>query len=231
MGIRTATVTQLTRWTDASGRGRTSDRLARLRQLGLVGFSTTRGRRGSVRWWFHPAMRRGIATSAVRRRAVDDGNDSTSPCRGFLTRGAWEKRELETRDWTGGVPPGAAGIGGVAGPRRGRRPPRVLYARCPSGHRLRIGRTSWTSGVRELRAEWRGSCRRCGGVPVLETVVLRRPLPEARPPSPAELRDPELLARRRRLALELVEDPGTDPGTREALVRTYLRTPRTRPPP
>jgi len=197
-------------------RGRTSDRLARLRMLGLVGYEGHRGRAGWIRIWIAGGLHRGPSTRAYRARSV--GNDSTSsPSGRFLTRergleAAWTRR-------TGG-PPGAGGArtAGV-GPQRGRRPPRKLYTRCPAGHRALVDLTSWRAGYLALQAEWRGTCRRCG-LAVHERVDLRL-VPERRPLSGDELADPGVRRRRELEAARLIADPSTPYELRERLIADY----------
>jgi len=197
-------------------RGRTSDRLARLRMLGLVGYEGHRGRTGWIRVWVAGGLHRGPSTRSYRARSV--GNDSTSsPSGRFLTR----ERGLEAA-WTRRTagPPGAGGArtAGV-GPRRERRPPRKLYTRCPVGHRALVDLTSWRAGYLALQAEWRGACRRCG-LAVRERVDLRL-TPVPRSWSPAEIADPSVRRRRELEAARLIADPSTPYELRERLTADY----------
>ena len=198
------TVRGLAARTGASSPGRQWEQLARLRSLGVVAWQATRGRRGGVRVWFGSGLRRGIVTGAMRRRELASRNVPASPS--GITYTTREGAAARWRSATeSGGPPGSAGRGGFAGPRRGQRPPRVLYGRCPAGHPVRSGRWSWRGAGRELVAEYRGWCRRCSR-PVLEHLEIRAPEPPAEMfrVSLAELADPALAARRARLAAELV---------------------------
>lgn len=202
-------------------RGRTSDRLARLRLLGLVGYKAQRGRTGRIRLWISPLGRFGAGTTAYRRRAIGRFNDSTSPPGGYLTR----ERGLEAswRRGRGGGPPGAGPTRPVVGPRRGRRPPRILYAKCPAGHPARIGLAAWKATATTLEASWHGSCRRCRR-PILEATTLRLELPP-RPPSAGELAEPDLRRRRVAAAVDLAAWGGLSLELREQLERDYLAGP------
>jgi hypothetical protein len=152
-----ATLRELARLVNASSPGRLADQLARLRELGLVGYTAQRGRLGSTRWWFHPKMRAGIAR-APRRRHRLPVNDSISPYGGFLTRATYAREAAAAS--SSGSPPGPPGRFRRTGPRRGR-PPRILYGHCPSGHLARTGRRSWSEYRGALHGEYRGRCGRC----------------------------------------------------------------------
>jgi len=203
--------------------GRVDRQLGRLRQLGLIGYQGVRGRRGCIRWWFPASARR--AYRGAHGRRLPRGNDSLStPFGGFITaRGV-------AGAWTGRHPPRFGRSRRPHRPPSGapETPPRVLYAKCPAGHQSRIGRRSWRRAAGELRAEWRGTCRRCSRA-IRELVVLQLPLPEPRAPSAAELADPSLRARRAAEARRLVADPATGPELRETLTRDYLSGPPAEP--
>lgn len=167
---RRATLDELTAWSGGVSRGRTADRLARLRELGLIGYSAQRGRLGCTRWWFG-RLRRGIAT-AIRRARQGALNDSVPPSGGYVSLRAYARRspvDLGIR----GHPPGAGRTRAGVGPRRGR-PPRILYGHCPAGHSTRIGRWSWMTSVGRLEATYRGRCRRCSAA-LVETLSLELP--------------------------------------------------------
>ena len=194
-------------------RGQVSEELWRLRQLNLIGFETRLGSKGFHRLW----LDRGSARARAVRQAQRAANDRTStPFGGFITaRGveaAWRRRRR---------PPSRAGASARDGPRRGTRPPQVINARCPVGHPTRLGRRSWMAAPDGflLRAEWTGVCRRCGDRPMREVVELEAVVAPPRELSPAELADPELLERRRRMAaLYATEGHRVD----ERTIRTYL---------
>lgn len=217
------TLTALSRVTGASSPAVTSRQLARLRSLGLVGYRSTRGRSGYVRWWFGPRLRRGVATRAYRPRAASEGNVVGHPFGDTHTRGATAS----------GRPLAAGGAANAArgGPRRGRRPPLYRFGRCPAGHPVKPRRWGPDLGhlVRgpdgpERVAEYRGECRRCGGVPVVEIVTLAGPIAtvERRQLSPAELEAPELRAGRELRAARLVA-AGLDGPAVDRIVRDYGR--------
>lgn len=214
---------------EVPNRGRTSDRLARLRSLGLVGYQGARGRTGRIRLWIPSGGRPGVSTRAYRSRTIGGVNDSASPPGGYLSR----ERGVETawRRARGGGPPGSPGRSGLTGPRRGRRPPRILYAKCPAGHRARIGLAAWKATRSALRAEWSGRCNRCRRM-IRESVDLTLIIP-GRPPSTGELEDPALLERRRSSAVDLIAGGGLGLELVEQLTRDYLTgsyTPPGRPP-
>lgn len=227
-----ATLDELARLTGTGSRGRLWQRLDRLRSLGLIGFraaspgrirATPCERHGATpdRCRHSPGRGHGRLLVWIPRAARRLGprprwrNDSVStPFGGFLTR-----EGLAAATTRGGGPPGSGGRGALAGPRRG--PPRVLYGRCPAGHRCRLGRRSLTGSELALVAAFRGSCRRCGRR-VAELVTIRWQPPAARPLSPAELEDPAVLEDRRRRAAELVADPATPWRLRVQLTRDYL---------
>jgi hypothetical protein len=229
----TFTTRQMAIWTDAwttsadgirtPNGGLVDNRLARLRQLGLIGYAAVRGRRGHVRAWVGPDLRAGVATLAFRRADAHRhaGNDSTSPYGGFLTWARWAESSSKRRERR--QPPGSAGRRRLTGPHRGR-PPRVVWERCPGGHRIAIGRTSLRRDLAgRIGADYLGHCRRCrSDVRIrheLEIPIL------ARPRSPEELADPGRFEERRRRALELLADPATSSSMREQLSRDYLAPP------
>lgn len=182
-------------------RGRVSDNFAMFRFHRVLGYASVRGRGGSVRWWFGAGLRRGVGTVRFRERRLTLGNDSLSPFGGFCSK-EWLLEHWSSQFGTsGGGPPGRASRG-AAGPRRGR-PPRRLYASCPTGHRVRNGRWSWRPGSASFRAEYHGWCRRCRAR-IVDVFELRAPLPALRPRSPEELADRALLERRRAMAARLV---------------------------
>lgn len=229
----TFTTRQMAIWTDAwttsadgirrPNGGLVDNRLARLRQLGLIGYATVRGRRGHVRAWVGPDLRAGVGTLAFRRADArrHAGNDSTSPYGGFLTWDRWAESSSKRRQRR--QPPGSAGRSRLTGPHRGR-PPRVVWERCPAGHRIAIGRTSRRGEASgRIEADYRGRCRRCRqDVRIHHELVV--PI-LARPRSIAELEDPALYERRRRRALEQLADPDTPAALREQLTADYLVPP------
>lgn len=223
---RRFTLAELAAWSGTSSRGRAHDRLARLRSLGLIGFRADRGRNGRIRVWIRPELRHGVSSAAYRGRPAV--NDSLSPYGGFLTptRAAAEWSASRSRR----RPPGSPGPSGLTGPRRGRRPPRVLWAKCPAGHTVTTGRRSWTERIRppSLHAVYLGRCRRCSAEvrESLELVVTLEP----RALSPAELADPALLARRQAAAAAIVADSGLSLAVRASLERDYLAPPGSREP-
>lgn len=215
------TLEEMTHVLGMTSRGQLSRELRRLRQLDLIGYRTRRGARGWHALWLN---RKAARLRALRRQRRD--NDSLSTPAGFISRSGVENASQSRRR-----PPPRAGAAARDGPRRGLDPPRVLYARCPAGHQVLLPRGPWTRalGGGLLRAEWNGVCRPCGNRPVRETVELVLLPAASRPLSPGELADPELLARRRRQALEAIADPSTPLQVVEQLRRDYLD--RQAPPP
>lgn len=219
---RALTLEQMAEAVGTSSRGRVWHQLRRLRQLELVGARSwapngkRRGRLARFLLWIPAAARAAYLGPAPR-----GGNDSVSTPPGFISpagvRAAWVGS---------GAPPFAAGPPRLSGPRRGH-PPRVVYARCPAGHRLVARRSLWTRDAGRLVAEWTGFCRSCSR-PVVERVDLRLAAAPARALSPAELADPATLEARRRLAAQLLEDGTLPAAVRERLTRDYLE-PRQRP--
>jgi hypothetical protein len=200
------TAAQLAALTGDPSRGNLHNNLARLRQLGLIGYTAVRGRLGYVRWWawFSSAAHRlGIATAAVRRRVLSGINVSTPPSGMYCSRSRYASAA-----WTGGYPPGSPGIGGLAGPQRGRRPPRILYGRCANGHQVRTGRWShgWDPRTGIVSAVYLGGCQRCG-LPVRDELSLRLPHPVYVTYSGDGLEpDPATTARRRLVAARIARD-------------------------
>lgn len=209
------TLAELATGVGVTSRGQISRELRRLRQLELIGYQTRRGRHGRHRLWLPMPVRRlraGLAGTRLPR-----GNDSTStPFGGFISR-----QGLEQALRRGSAPPVTGGNGARDGPRRGQDPPRVLYSRCPAGHKLRTGRRSWRAAPGSFHGTWEGYCQRCGGRRVIERLDLELAIP-ARALSAAELADPELRERRRREAVRMVRDPATPLRLREQLRRDYL---------
>lgn len=199
-----------------TSRGQVSRELRRLRQLELIGYKTRRGAHGFHRLWLNRAAARLRAIRAAHRR----GNDSPSATfGGFLSRDGLEKAERDRRR-----PPSRAGAAARDGPRRGHRPPRLLWARCPVGHRTILGRRSSESAPdgQLLRAVFTGICRRCHGRPVSEIFEMAFVPVPLEPLSAAELADPEQLERRRRMAASfLAEGLKVD----ERVLRRYLDEP------
>ncbi len=130
---------------DRSNISRGLDRLA---SLSLIGRRSRPGRgHRTVVWRIH--KNRALAERA-RRAAPDAGRNvaTSTPYGGYLSREALASA------------PGGSGRG--SGSARRLAPPRLLYARCPAGHRVRLARWS----VRRFpdgRADgtWTGWCRRC----------------------------------------------------------------------
>lgn len=221
-----------------SSRGRCWHAMSRLRSLELVSWRAypvmelvpdrrprrwSPGRRGRLLVWIPAPARRARLTAAAGLRG-HTGNDSVSgPFGAYIAREgltAALRRRLGSRRLAE-----LSTYGGTAR-RPWRGPPRVLYARCPAGHRLRIGRRSWGLGpdwAPSVTARFEGPCRRCGSTVVEEIrVELAPPLPRGL--SAGELADPALLAARidsaRRLAAGELH-----PAVRERLRRDYLERP------
>lgn len=211
------TLEQMTRVLGMTSRGQLSRELRRLRQLDLIGYRTRKGALGWHQLWFN---RKAARLRALRRQRGD--NDSLSTPAGFISRLGVENAAASRRR-----PPSRAGAAARDGPRRGLDPPRRIYARCPIGHQVVLPRGPWTRAPAGglLRAEWSGICRRCGDRPVREVVEISIEPVAARPLSPAELADPELLERRRRNALAAIADPSTPLRIVEQLRRDYIDRP------
>jgi hypothetical protein len=234
------TTTRLAELTGNPSRGQVWNEAARLRQLGLVGFRAypvmertgrdrarlggqrrpSPGSRGRLLVWVPKAAR------VAARRAIDDAHRWRDAVRIALTSTRFPGFEGKARAeaWWGarlrrsGSPPG-----GRAGPRRGRRPPVAVTARCPAGHRTAAGRWSWREGPPAWVAEYVGRCRPCG-VDVRETLTVELPPEPARPDSPAESADASVRARRAAIAAEILAEQGRDLplGQRVRLERDYL---------
>ena len=202
------TLEEMTKTLGMTSRGQLSRELRRLRQLELIGYSTRLGAHGSHRLWLTRAAARMRAIRHARAR----GNDSTSTTfGGFLSLDGLRKAELARRR-----PPARAGAAARDGPRRGRRPPNVVLARCPLGHPTRLGRRSSevAPSGQLVRAVFTGICRRCGDRPVSEIFEMAVVAPPPRPLSAAELADPALLeARIRQAALFAQEGHRVDQRT------------------
>lgn len=155
-------------------RGNVTRALDRLASFGLVGRHAIRGRAGEVRVWIPPRARAAAGARWVRNVAA------STPFGGFISREELERRW--TRGRSGASAARTAADGAPAAPSwswtgpagnlgssredrsdrdRLRRPPRVLYTRCPNGHRTAIERRSYSRGLLELSATWAGLCRRC----------------------------------------------------------------------
>lgn len=206
-------------------------RLDRLAQLSLIGRHSTRGRHGRTRFW--PPRRARVALEAGRRAGRTGNVVTSTPFGGYLSREGLS-RALRgstgpplTRSPAGGPPP-AAGGGRSRSDRRARRPPRLLYGRCPlDGARVRLSRrelqvTDWRhhGGPRRIRGLYGGRCARCRALSIAPLDV-GIPRPEAlRPRGPGDApplvvnRTPE----RARAAAEIL-DSGlvAEPEVRERL--------------
>ncbi len=206
-----------------SSRGRCWHALARLRQLGLIGFRAwpvmdpagelvhaagtalgevrprrpSPGCRGQLLVW----QPRGARLARSLRWTDPAAIDSTStPYGRYLSReGLSTAAARQPHRW---CPPGTGGCGARAGPRRGHAAPRALWSHCPVGHRVRLQRRSWTVAAALLTWRGEGWCRRCRAGTV-ETIELPHPV-LARPFSVSELVDPAVFERRRQAAAELI---------------------------
>lgn len=231
-----------------SSRGRCWHALTRLRSLELVSWRAwpamptepdrrprrfSPGCRGRLLVWIPAASRaaRRGALGAIRHGAIDSVSG---------TYGAYASARGASVAWLARHPqPGRLRIWPPLErpPTPRRRPPRVVYGRCPVGHAVRLGRRTWIEGppwAPSIAARFVGRCRRCDAV-VVDGFELELPPPPPRGPSPAELADPAVLERRRRLAAELLADPSTSVALRERIRRDYLEPPgpdsdRYRPP-
>lgn len=147
-------------------RSNVSRGLDRLASLSLVGRRSSRGRLGiTTTWKLHKAR---ALTGRAQRSRWPTGNVATStPYGGYLSREGYFRAVSDPS-----VRRGSA---------RRLAPPRLLYARCPAGHRVRTAR--WfhrrsPDGLR-LSGSWKGWCRRCAA-PVVQAVdVTWVPDPEA----------------------------------------------------
>lgn len=224
----------------APSRGQVWNRMARLRQLGLIGFRAhpvmerigrdrrrlggqrrpSPGRDGRLLVWIPKTAR------IAYRRALDDSLTWRAAVRNALTSTHYMGFTGPERaaDWwrgrlaRGGNPPDPRPPGGGPAGGRRRRPPIAIRAHCPAGHLTAAGRTSWTEGPPTWSAEYRGRCRTCAA-DVLERITIKVPPAPARPDSPAELADPGLRARRAIVARSVLTDP---PGIRVLAQRIRL---------
>lgn len=148
-------------------RSNVSRGLDRLASLALIGRRSTRGRNGITITWRTSRTAATAAKSA--RRDWPTANVATStPFGGYLSREGFARAAREPA-----VRRGSA--------RRRLSPPRLLYGRCPAGHRVRTAR--WTLRVDRdesgLHGSWRGWCRRCAQA-VAHALELRwEPAPRA----------------------------------------------------
>lgn len=173
--------TTLDRIATATGidRSLASRHLDRLSQLGLVGRRSRPGRMGGTTFWpgRHSTRHGGDCARHRLTSWCRGGNVASSTPYGGLNhaRGAYVTTGGTVRAWTrGGAPPAGGeraagrppvGAGTGAGPRRYRRPPRLLYERCPSdGGMARLSARRYVVTAGRLAALWAGSCPRCGQV-------------------------------------------------------------------
>ncbi len=240
------TLTKLSTLTGSS-RGRCWHALSRLRSLELVSWRAwpampldperrprrySPGCRGRLLVWIPKAARDARLAGppgGPRRTPIDS---VSGPFGTYLAREGLEAAWRRRKSGAGARPsrpsawpdyPGDADT--ARRPRRG--PPRVLYARCPSGHRLRAGRRSWIEGpswAPSLSARFEGRCRLCAA-DVVELVTVTLPPPPPRGLSDAELTDPATLAGRIDSARRLLDDPSLHPAVREQLRRDYTDRP------
>lgn len=153
--------------------------LRRLASLALIGHRAYRGRNGFHVVWSIGRSR--ALTEAAGRLSWPTAKVATStPFGGYLTRERWER---------------AARAGERDAVRRPS-PPRLLYDRCPAGHRVRLARFRTEHPGRDGRTmagSWTGWCRRCrADVTHSLRVTLGRPVNH---------RDARLLRRRERSEL------------------------------
>lgn len=243
------TTSRLAELTGNPSRGQAWNHLARLRQLGLIGFRAfpvmertgrdrlrlggprrpSPGAAGRLLLWIPKAAR------IARRRAVDDALRWRDAVRIALTSTRYPGFSGADRaaDWwrtrlrRSGSPPDPRPPGGGPAARRRRRPPVAIRAHCPAGHVTSTGRWSWTEGPPAWTAEYRGPCRVCR-LEVVERLVVEFPPEPPRPDSPAELEDPELRPRRATVARGLLAEPDLirPLGQRVRLERDYLAAAR-----
>lgn len=133
-------------------RSTVSRALDRLASLSLIGRRSTRGRLGRTLVW-RVGKSRALAERAARSASPErTGNVATStPFGGYLSR---ERLAAVAADGRGG-----------SGSARRLAPPRLLYARCPAGHRVRLTRWQLRRSPDGSRVDgtWKGWCRRCAG--------------------------------------------------------------------
>lgn len=146
-------------------RSNVSRGLDRLASLSLIGRRSTRGRNGITTTW--RTHRSAALASASARRAWPTTNVATStPFGGYLSREGFHRAARDPSRRRGSA--------------RGRlSPPRLLYGRCPAGHRVRTAR--WTLRVDRdgagLRGTWKGWCRRCAEAVAQSLEVRWEPAP------------------------------------------------------
>lgn len=164
---------------DRSSISRGLDRLA---SLSLIGRRSRPGRGHRTVVW-RIGKTRALIERARRASAEHSGNVATStPFGGYLSR------------------EGLAAAGGTlrrgAGSARRLTPPRLLYARCPAGHRVRLARWNLRRSPDGRRADgtWTGWCRRCAA-PTSTSLTMQLP---------GDARH-ELAERRRERALSVAE--------------------------
>lgn len=130
-------------------RSTVSRALDRLASLNLIGRRSTRGRLGRTVVW-RIGKARALADRARSALPESTGNVATStPFGGYLSR---ERLAANAADARNGV-----------GSARRLSPPRLLYARCPAGHRVRLSRWQLRRSADGSRVDgtWKGWCRRC----------------------------------------------------------------------
>lgn len=222
-----------------SSRGRCWHALTRLRSLELVSWRPwpemelvperrprrySPGRRGRLLVWIPRAAQRARLSAAAGLRRPTSNDSVSGPF------GAWIAREglaAALRRRLGSRRLGNLSTAGGFGARPWRGPPRVLYALCPAGHRLRIGRRSWALGpdwAPSIGVRFEGPCRTCGA-DVVEDVAVELAPPVPRGLSAAELADPALLAARIDSARRELARVALHPAVREQLRRDYVDRP------
>ena len=145
-------------------RSTVSRALDRLASLSLIGRRSTRGRFGRTLVW-RVGKSRALAERAARSASPErTGNVATStPFGGYLSREALAS---------------AAGDGRRAfGSARRLAPPRLLYARCPAGHRVRLTRWQLRRSPDGSRVDgtWKGWCRRCAAFHAEQLTIVIEP--------------------------------------------------------
>jgi hypothetical protein len=145
-------------------RSTVSRALDRLASLSLIGRRSTRGRLGRTVTW-RIGRTRALAERASRAAQPVRNVATSTPYGGYLSREALAER-------SGGV---RSGVGSA----RRLAPPRLLYARCPAGHRVRLSRWQLRRSPDGSRVDgtWKGWCRRCGAWHA-ELVTLEVPVPD-----------------------------------------------------
>lgn len=129
-------------------RSTVSRALDRLASLSLIGRRSTRGRLGRTVTW-RIGQTRALAERAARAAQPGRNVATSTPYGGYLSREALAER-------SGAVRSGAGSARRLA-------PPRLLYARCPAGHRVRLSRWQLRRSPDGSRVDgtWKGWCRRC----------------------------------------------------------------------